>query len=718
MSHSASPTEAPQSLERLRDMFQQAPGFMCFLRGPTHVFDLANPAYFQLVGHRDILNKPVRAALPEIEGQGFLELLDRVFTTGEAFVGRNVPVSVQREPGAPLTEAFLDFVYQPIRGADGAVIGILTQGHDVTELRHQETRRQEAEAALRASEQRYRALFESIDDGYALIQLMFDEQDRPVDYRFLEANPAFEAHTGLVDAVGKTAHELVPDLDRSWFERYGKVALDGEPIRFENHAPAMGRWFDVYASRAGEPALRQVAIVFKDVTERKRAAADRESLLVRESVARADAEIANRLKDDFLAMVSHELRTPLMAMLGWVQMLRTGELPPDRVSRALETIERNARAQAKVIEDLLDVSGILSGKLRLKLERIELAQIVADAVESVRPAAETKQIRIQSALSMGMVMGDATRLQQIVWNLLTNAIKFTPNGGSIRVMIEPGDSALELMIVDTGVGIAAEFVPHVFERFRQGDAGTARRHGGLGLGLAIVKHLVAAHGGEIAVASDGTGKGTAFKVTLPVATTAEYAATSAESSTGYSCPPELQGLSVLVVDDEPDARDLVKELLEQCGITVTLASSGEEGLREIRSACPDILISDIGMPGLDGYEFMTRVRALAVGAGGQVPSIALTAFARTLDRMRALSAGFNHHVPKPVEPNELFAVLSSLARVNRRPVDRELQAGADGLHGTSGDLRGRQALEDEAQGRGLGGRGRDGDVRRGAIDDE
>ncbi|MBA3457693.1 MAG: response regulator [Deltaproteobacteria bacterium] len=651
--------------QRLLDLFHQAPGFVAFVRGRDHVFDLVNPAYYQLVGHRDILNKPVREALPEVAGQGFFELLDNVFTTGEAFVGRRVPLLVQREPGAPLTEAFVDFVYQPIRAADGAVIGILAQGNDVTDLKREEARREEAESALRASEQRYRALFESIDDGYALIEMLFDDQDHPVDYRFLETNAAFEAQTGLVQAVGKTALELVPDLDRSWFERYGKVALDGDGIRFENHAPAMGRWFDVYAGRAGDPSLRQVALVFKDVTERKRAEADRESLLVRESAARTDAEVANRLKDDFLAMVSHELRTPLMAMLGWVQMLRTGELPPDRVSRGLETIERNARAQAQVIDDLLDVSGILSGKLRLELELVELARVVEGAIESIRLAAEAKHIRIQAALSAGTVMGDPTRLQQITWNLLSNAVKFTPDGGTIQIMMEPGDRALALTIVDSGAGVASEFIPYVFERFRQGDAGTTRKHGGLGLGLSIVKHLVEAHGGRISVTSEGPGKGTTFTVQLPLHVAGAHPGAGVHASKRYACPPELEGLSILVVDDDEDAREVIKELLQQCEISVTLASSGEDGLRAIAKARPDILISDIGMPGLDGYEFITRVRALAVDAGGQVPAIALTAFGRTQDRMRALGAGFNNHVPKPVEAMELLAVLSSLARQMR-----------------------------------------------------
>ncbi|MFP2910126.1 PAS domain-containing protein [Pyxidicoccus sp. 3LFB2] len=279
----------------LLGLFQQAPGFLCFLRGPQLVFDLANAAYFQLVGHRDILGRPLREALPELEGQGYPELLERVYRTGEPFVGHGMKVSLQREPGAERSEAWVDFVYQPIRGPDGRVTGILAQGQDVTEVKRQQALREEAEAALRASEERYRMLFASIDDGFCLMQLLFDEAGEPVDYRFLETNAAFEGQTGLKGAVGRTARALVPDLDASWFRLYGGVALSGKPVRFENHAPAMGRWFEVFASRVGAPELRQVALVFKDITERKRIEAERAGLLAREQAARADA-VAERQK--------------------------------------------------------------------------------------------------------------------------------------------------------------------------------------------------------------------------------------------------------------------------------------------------------------------------------------------------------------------------------------------------------------------------------------
>ncbi len=654
---------------RLLDLLQQAPGFMCFLRGPDLIFDLANAAYLQLVGHRDILGKSVREALPELEGQGYFELLEHVFNTGEPFVGRGMKVTLQHAPGAELSEAFVDFVYQPIRDADGKVSGILTQGYDVTEAKKQEAQRLAAEEALRASEERYRTLFDSIDDGFCLMQMIVDAQGETVDYRFLETNSAFEGQTGLKNAVGRTALELVPDLDASWFQLYGRVASTGESARFENHAPAMGRWFDVYASRVGRPELRQVALVFKDVTERKQAEAERERLLARESAARAEAEEANRLKDEFLAIVSHELRTPLTAILGWVQMLRTGSLPAEKRERALETVERNARAQAQLIEDLLDVSRILSGKMRLEVEPVEMGKVVEGALESVRPAAEAKGLKLQAALdSTGTVMGDAQRLQQVVWNLLSNAVKFTPKGGRVQVFVERRDSSVEITVADTGQGISPDFLPHVFERFRQASGGTTRKYGGLGLGLSIVKHLVEAHGGTLSVASEGEGKGATFVVRLPLSLVARREAPLPPSlhalslAAGLHCPPELEGLLILVVDDEADTRELLKAILEGCKARVSLAATAEEGLQVLKAERPKLLISDIGMPGEDGYTFIRRVRALSAAEGGRTPAVALTAYARTEDRMRSLLAGFSNHVPKPIEPLELLAVLSALAR--------------------------------------------------------
>jgi len=538
--------------------------------------------------------------------------------------------------------------------------------------RHASERLQHAtEAALRDSEDRYRSLFESIDDGFCLMQMIVDARGETVDYRFLATNAAFESQTGLRDAVGRTARELVPDLDESWFRLYGRVAATGEPARFENHAPAMGRWFDVYASRVGAPELRQVALVFKDVTERKRVEDERARLFALEREARHAAEEASRLKDDFLATVSHELRTPLTAILGWVRMLRVGGLAPEKYERGLETVERNARAQAQLIEDLLDVSSILAGKLRIEFGPVDARAIVADALETVRPAADAKDIRLEATLDPdSTVMGDHHRLQQAVWNLLSNAVKFTPRGGRVQVLVGCRDGSVEITVTDTGRGIDPAFQPHVFDRFRQAHSATNRAHGGLGLGLAIVRQLVELHGGTVSVFSAGEDRGSRFTIALPQAiaprpTPGPDLAPTASPTRDLPRLPQIQGLHILVVDDEADTREMLRELLEQGGARVCLAASAAEALRQLDAERPDLLLSDIGMPGEDGYALVARVRSRAPEAGGAIPAVALTAYARPEDRTRALLAGFNNHVAKPVEPLELLAVIAALSGPGR-----------------------------------------------------
>jgi CheY-like chemotaxis protein len=385
-----------------------------------------------------------------------------------------------------------------------------------------------------------------------------------------------------------------------------------------------------------------------------------------------EAQESSRLKDEFLATVSHELRTPLTAILGWAHMLRTGQFNDESARRAFETVERNARAQAQLIDDLLDVSRIVTGKLRIDVRPVDPHSFIEAAVEAVRPGAEAKGVRLQKVLDTGAVSvsGDPVRLQQIVWNLLSNAIKFTPRGGRVQVRLERVNSHVEVAVSDTGSGIPAEFLPHVFDRFRQADQKTTRQHGGMGLGLAIVRHLVELHGGTVRAESAGEGQGAIFTVLLPVAPVynAEDEGGRVHPAARNTLPnfdlfDRLDGLKILVVDDEPDTRDLLKAGLGQCGAEVTAAASAAEAFEAIEKSAPDLLISDIGMPGEDGYELMRRVRRLPPEAGGRVPAIALTAYARVEDRMHALRAGYQMHVPKPVELAELAAVAASL--VNR-----------------------------------------------------
>ncbi|HLL71820.1 MAG TPA: PAS domain S-box protein [Pyrinomonadaceae bacterium] len=410
--------------------------------------------------------------------------------------------------------------------------------------------------------------------------------------------------------------------------------------------------------------------------------AHRAALAVDNARLYRDAQEVNRLKDEFLATLSHELRTPLTAVLGWTRLLATGQLDEATERRALETIERNAQSQVQLIDDILDVSRIIRGKLRLNVRPAELAPVIEAAVDSVRPAAEAKGIRLQVVLDAGAgpVTGDPDRLQQVVWNLLTNAVKFTPKDGRVQVLLARVNSHLELTVSDTGQGIEEKFLPYVFDRFRQADPSTTRKHGGLGLGLAIVRHLVELHGGTVTVESKGTGHGTTFKVLLPlmIVHQPEYAHAGADSAGGAAsagvhptadgggrltlqCPPELEGLRVLLVEDEPDAREMLVAVLKQCRADVRAVANAADALLELEMWRPEVLISDIEMPGEDGYTLIRKIRALTPERGGKIPAAALTAYARAEDRMRALLAGFQLHVPKPVEPAELAAVVASLA---------------------------------------------------------
>ncbi|APR84956.1 two-component sensor histidine kinase [Minicystis rosea] len=397
-----------------------------------------------------------------------------------------------------------------------------------------------------------------------------------------------------------------------------------------------------------------------DLTERKRIEAEREALLESERAARSEAERAARLRDEFVATASHELRTPLNAILGWASMLKTGRLDAAAAARALEVIERNARAQAQLVDDLLDVSRVVTGKLRLDVRRVDLAEIVESHVASALPSAVAKGVRLERSVDprAGAVHGDAGRLGQIVSNLICNAIKFTAAGGAVRVFLRRAGCRAEIVVSDTGKGVAAEFLPYIFDRFRQADASITRKHGGLGLGLALVKHLVDEHGGEIRAESDGEGRGATFTVSLPIAVEVRG---ERDVPSPMSARDALDGVKVLVVDDEPDARDLVCRFLADCDAEVVCVGSASEALDTLPSFRPDVLVSDIGMPDLDGYHLMRSVRALAPARGGDTPAVALTAFARDEDRLHALRAGYQVHLTKPVDQTELVVVVANLA---------------------------------------------------------
>ena len=411
----------------------------------------------------------------------------------------------------------------------------------------------------------------------------------------------------------------------------------------------------------------------QDVSEHHSARAALEQALSREHQARTHAEHASRLKDEFLATLSHELRTPLNAILGYTRMLRTGAMPRERREQALEIIERNARLQRELVDDILDVSRIITGKLRLTPSLIDPTSVIEMAIESMRPAAEAKRLRLSLGVhtTAARVLVDPDRLQQVVWNLLSNAVKFTPEGGSVRVEMraDTAHGQLTISVADSGKGISPAFLPHVFERFRQGDSTSSREHGGLGLGLAIVRHLVELQGGTIDAASEGEGRGATFTVCFPMrpmeATPDETHGTHVFREGALPRDARLDGIRVLVVDDEADALALVSSTLESCGASVTAAMNGPNGLRELDREVPDIIVSDIGMPGMDGHEFMRAVRERPSAEGGRVPAIALTAYGADVDRDAALNAGYQVHIVKPCEPRDLTSAIAGLVGMPR-----------------------------------------------------
>jgi signal transduction histidine kinase/ActR/RegA family two-component response regulator len=391
-----------------------------------------------------------------------------------------------------------------------------------------------------------------------------------------------------------------------------------------------------------------------------------------ERARRAEAERLGRIKDEFLVNLSHEIRTPLNAILGWSQLLKPGMTSEADLFEGLKVITRNARTQARLIDDLLDMSRIISGKMRLDVQLVDLPAVIDAAIESVKPAADAKGIKLLKVIDpiAGPVTGDPNRLQQVIWNLLTNAIKFTPKGGNVQIVVERSNSHVELSVSDTGKGIPVDFLPHIFERFSQADDSSRTGHSGLGLGLAIVKSLAELHGGSVRVKSGGEGKGTTFIVSLPISVVHTLDASEnlqrmkIERNDSLLHTPDLKGIKVMIVDDEPDAIGLVKQIMEDCGAVATACTSGTEFLDCVARLRPDVVIMDIGMPEMNGYTLIGKLRALSPEQGGRTPAVALTAFARSEDRRQAMLAGFDVHVAKPVEPGELVAVVSRLARRN------------------------------------------------------
>ena len=537
------------------------------------------------------------------------------------------------------------------------------------------TRRREHEEALRQSEERFRLLVEGVTD-YAIF--MLDTNGYVMTWNSgAERIKGYQANEIIGQHFSKfyppdVAEGGWPDHELQIATETGRFVEDGWRIRKDGSK----FWANVMitALRDEGGRLRGFAKLTRDLSERKRAealeadGAQREEMLEAERSARIAAQRAARIKDEFLATLSHELRTPLSAILGWTQILRKQGVPkPEDFHRAMEIIERNTRAQTQLIDDLLDLSRIVSGRIRLDVQQIAMLDLVRGAIDSAEPTAQAKGVRLESSLDQrdGIVSGDPARLQQIFWNLLSNAIKFTPEGGKVEVLLRRMDSHMEFSVSDTGIGIPASFLPHVFDRFSQKDSSTTRKFGGLGLGLAIAKQLVELHGGTLEATSPGEGRGATFSLRFRSLVRKRKPNPPIESilrmrlTEEQAILPNLTGIHALVVDDEADARDLIQRVLQEQGATVSVASSGEEALRILETLDADALISDIGMPNMDGYQLMRHIRATEA-KGKRLPALALTAFARPEDRKKALLAGYQSHIAKPVDMAELVIVVAGL----------------------------------------------------------
>jgi PAS domain S-box-containing protein len=602
----------------------------------------------------EVIGKPVTVLIPADRQDEEPAILKRL-RAGER-VDHFETVRVRKDG----TLVDISLTISPVRNAAGEIIGASKIARDISIQKR-------AEESLRVSNERFRQMANSAP---VLMWIADHTKSRAwFNKRWLEfTGRALEQEQGF----GWTQNLHEDDLAR-YLQVYGEGFDSRREFRSEyciRRADGMARWLVEQAAPLFEgPGGSFSGFIGScvDTTESKRILSEREDTLKAERAAREQAERVGRLKDEFLATVSHELRTPLNAILGWSTLMR--RLPPgsDDQQRGLETIERNARVQAQIISDLLDMSRIISGKVQLDVQPIDLSEVINAAIDAVKLSIEAKKLRLRVTLdpNAGRLRGDPNRLQQIFWNLLTNAVKFTPSGGFINVVMERVNSHVEVSVEDSGIGIQHEFLAFVFDRFRQADASTTRRHGGLGLGLSIVKNLVELHGGQVRVKSAGEGQGATFVVALPISVMHNNdpmrpdKATFSDVDVGTLELPNLKGVRALVVDDQADARALMCRLIEEQGGNCVLAESGAEALRTLAEQEIDILVSDIGMPDFDGYDLIRKIRSSS-GKIKNVPAIALTAYARADDRQRALLAGYQMHLAKPVEPRELIAGIASL----------------------------------------------------------
>jgi PAS domain S-box-containing protein len=648
----------------------------------------------------EAIGKPVTMLIPDDHPDEEPQILARI-RSGER-IDHYETVRVRKDG----TLIDISLTVSPIRDENNRIIGASKIARDITEKKRAEAALREQTEIIETVNQLGQTLAAELD-LHKLVQAVTSAATEISDARFgaffynvrNERGESFMLYALSGVPREAFAHFPMPrntEIFAPTFRGEGTVLIDdvrkdprygknspyyGMP---EGHLPVTSYLAVPVISRSGEVYgglffghpdagvfTERAARIIEGIAATASIAMDNAKLYEAAKIARNAAEESSRLKEEFLATISHELRTPLNAILGWSNMLRSGRMQPEVTAKALDTIERNARAQAQLIEDLLDVSRIITGKFKMDVRPIDPASFTEAAIESVQPTADAKGIRLIKVIDTGAVSvpGDPVRLQQVVWNLLSNAVKFTPRGGKVQVNLARVNSHVEIAVSDTGQGIPPEFLPHVFDRFRQAEQTVNRQHGGLGVGLAIVRHLVEMHGGSVAAASEGKDQGSIFTVRLPVSPVYQVDPLEGRIHPGaqhllLSPQPadRLDHIKVLVVDDEEDTRDLLRAGLTECGADVSVSSSAEDAVKVLRDWNPDVLISDIGMPLVDGYEFIRQVRSLPSDRGGTIPAVALTAYARFEDRLKALRAGYEMHVPKPVELSELVTVILSLLR--------------------------------------------------------
>jgi PAS domain S-box-containing protein len=624
--------------EHLRSLFNQAPGFVAVLMGPKHVFEMVNEAYYQLVGHRELVGKAVWEALPEVAGQGYEEFLDMVYRTGEQWETRARPIAVQRVPGGPIEQRYIDLVYQPYRNHHGETIGIFAQGYDVTET-------VEAQQAKRESEQRLR-------DGMDAAKMVVWDWD--LETGELEQSDNTLTVLGFSPTRMDAAAAFIHPEDREQIAHAHREALAGKGayqaiVRFTRPDNRKLIWLDsrgrVQYDADGRPVrIRGVTV---DVTERYQ--------------AEFELREANRKKDEFLAMLAHELRNPLAPISTAAEMLRMTAHSDPRTKRASEVIGRQVRHMTALVDDLLDVSRVTRGLVELEMEPVDIKAAVASAVEQVRPLLEARNhsLTMRTGSAVALVRGDRTRLVQVIANLLNNAAKYTPQGGEITLALDVADGRVRVCVIDNGIGIDDALLPHVFELFTQAERTPDRAQGGLGIGLALVRTIVALHGGEVLAHSDGAGRGSRFTVTLPALERQPVPDDAPErAGAGGACAPAP--LHAMIVDDNVDAAESLAVLLEASGHRTTVLASPLDAIAAAPKDPPQVFILDIGLPELDGFQLARRLRADARTGGALF--VALTGYGQAYDRVLSRAAGFHHHLVKPVDIGQLTAILATVER--------------------------------------------------------